>query len=321
MGHMLHLLAESGAKPLASATVEQIRTQQTLAGIARSLAGPTSDNSVKVIDTEIPGTADALAARLYRPRGASSLVPAILFFGDGLFIDTRLNDAEETCRGLVRRSGAAVLSVQVRQAPEHKFPAPHMDALAAWRHLIDEADIMGFDLTRTAIVGEGAGANLAIHCALQARDQGLIQPVHLGLVAPWVLLGADLPDSLENGTSGILSGPDLTSMARKLVRKRVDLKDPRLNPAARADLGGLPPTTIILAGEDRLREEGAALADALRTAGVWVDSTVYEGVVHGFFGLSLTVNKALLAQSHLGRNLAASFGYPLPHRLSAANSR
>ncbi len=80
------------------------------------------------------------------------------------------------------------------------------------------------------------------------------------------------------------------------------------NVAGRIDLGGLAPTTVILAAADPLRSEGEALADALRRAGVWVDMTLYEGVTHGFFGLYQIVNKAMFAQAQLARNLSLALG-------------
>jgi acetyl esterase/lipase len=94
---------------------------------------------------------------------------------------------------------------------------------------------------------------------------------------------------------------------RKALRGKDMVKDPRIRLIERADLGGLPPATIILAEIDPLRSEGEALADALRRSGVWVDSTTYEGVTHQFFGLAQIVNKAMFAQSQVARNLIGAF--------------
>jgi acetyl esterase len=107
-------------------------------------------------------------------------------------------------------------------------------------------------------------------------------------------------------TSFPIGTPAIRWFLKQATRNKQALGDPRLNLAGRGDFGGLPPTTIILAGIDPLRSEGEALADTLRRSGVWVDCTVYDGVTQGFFGLAQVVNKAMFAQGQVVRNLKES---------------
>jgi acetyl esterase/lipase len=117
----------------------------------------------------------------------------------------------------------------------------------------------------------------------------------------------DLPSHRENFETRPFSTADLQWASRKMFRRKADLADPRIDLIDRTDLDGLPPTTLILAEYDPLRSEGEALAALLRRSGVAVDETVYEGVTHGFVGLSRIVNKAIFAEGQMARNLLAAF--------------
>ena len=118
-----------------------------------------------------------------------------------------------------------------------------------------------------AIVGEDSGANLALNVALRARDEGVVQPRHIGLVTPMAAMLFDLPSHLEVATSFPVNAETLKWSARKLFRSKDDMRDPRMNLAGRSDLNGLPPVSIVLAEVDPLRSEGEALYDALRLSG------------------------------------------------------
>jgi acetyl esterase/lipase len=146
-----------------------------------------------------------------------------------------------------------------------------------------------------------------VNVALRLKAAGGKLPIHLGLVTPMATLTFDLASHLEIEDTGPFRTETFKWAARKLLRNKDDAHDPRLELIERADMGGLPPTTIILAEADPLRSEGEALGDLLRRSGVWVDTTTYDGVTHGFFGLYQIVNKAMFAQGQLARNLKAAF--------------
>ena len=251
---------------------------------------------------------DNVPARLYRPPDLlPRLNPLILYFHGGGFVTGDLDSHDASARALARRSGALVLSVGYRLAPEHAWPAAHDDAWTAWLWLGDQAHRLGGDPRRVAVAGEDAGANLALHVALRARDARGHRPVHQGLIHP--MAGTDLttPSYGETLRALPIGMPAMRWRLRQLFADGPPDNEPLLNLARRADLAGLAPATIILARIDPLRSEGEALAAALQRAGVPVTSAIYEGVTQGFFGLGLIVNKALFAQADLADALVRAF--------------
>lgn len=310
MRHVLSVLGQMGGKPIESLRTPEARAQPTLdMALRRILRDGHDDQGINMEMRLIPGPAGDIRARIYAPRSvADEPRPLILYFHPGAFVLGDVDHYDATPRTLAQRTGAIVVSSHYRQAPEHRFPAAHEDAFAAWNWLVEHAASLGGDPERRAIVGEGSGANLAINVALRARAQGSRTPRHLGLVTPMATLTFDLPSHLEIQETGAFTTGAFKWAARKLLRNKDEAHDPRLELIERSDLGGLPPATIILAEADPLRSEGEALADLLRRSGVWVDATTYDGVTHGFFGLYQIVNKAMFAQGQLARNLNAAFG-------------
>jgi acetyl esterase/lipase len=310
MRHVLSVLGQMGGKPIEALRTPEARAQPTLdMALRRILRDSHDDQGINMEMRLIPGPAGDIRARIYTPQAETAGPrPLILFFHPGAFVLGDVDHYDATPRTLSQRTGAVVVSSHYRQAPEHRFPAAHEDAFAAWNWVTEHAEALGSDPARTAIVGEGSGGNLAINVTLRVKAQGGRAPIHMGLVTPMATLGFDLPSHLEIEDTGPFRTETFKWAARKLLRKKEDALDPRLELLERADLAGLPPATIILAEADPLRSEGEALADLLRRSGVWVDSTTYEGVTHGFFGLYQIVNKAVFAQSQLARNLNAAFG-------------
>ena len=310
MRHVLSVLAQMGGKPIESLRTPEARAQPTLdMALRRILRDSHDDQGINMEMRLIPGPSGDIRARIYTPQAeAREQRPLILYFHPGAFVLGDVDHYDATPRTLAQRTGAVVVSSHYRQAPEHRFPAAHEDAFAAWNWVGEHAESLGGDPRRIAIVGEGSGANLAVNVALRVKAQGGTPPIHLGLVTPMATLTFDLPSHLEIEDTGPFKTDTFKWAARKLLRNKDDAHDPRLELIERGDLGGLPPATIILAEADPLRSEGEALADLLRRSGVWVDSTTYEGVTHGFFGLYQIVNKAMFAQGQLARNLNAAFG-------------
>jgi acetyl esterase len=159
-------------------------------------------------------------------------------------------------------------------------------------------------------VGEDAGANLAAHVALMARDERGHRPVHMVLIHP--IAGTDLttPSYGETLRARPIGLPAMRWRLRQLFAGDVPEIEPKLQLAARTDLAGLAPTTIVLARIDPLRSEGEALAVALHRADVPVTTLTYDGVTQGFFGLGRIVTKALFAQADVADALAGAFAPP-----------
>ena len=310
MKHVLDVLAAMEPRPIAQCSAAEARAQPTPAqALGRILRDAVDDHGVDMELRLIPGPAGDIRARVYAPRllTGPGTPPMILYLHGGGWVIGDLDSYDATPRALAKRTGAIVVSAHYRQAPEFRFPAAHLDSYAAWLWMGENAESLGGDPGRAAIVGEGSGANMAVNIALRARAEDKPRPLHLVLITPMAGGDPSLPSYVENADSRPLNAATVRWFMRKALRSKDAARDPRLMLTERADLGGLPPTTVILAEIDPLRSEGEALADALRRSGVWVDCTTYEGVTHQFFGLAQIVNKSMFAQSQVARNLIEAF--------------
>lgn len=312
MKHVLDRLAEMGARPLETLSPDMARRQPRPADAISTVLGRQGrdrpDDGVEVEDITLAGAEGDLPGRIYRPVGLlSRLNPVVLYFHGGGFVTGDLDSHDASARALARRTGAIVVSVAYRLAPEHKFPAAHDDAWAAWRWLTEQVRNITGDPRRLAVAGEDAGANLAANVALRARDEGVTRPVHQVLIHP--IAGNDLTTASYGETlrAQPIGLPAMRWRFRQLFAQDGEA-DERINLVGRHDLAGVAPATIVLAAIDPLRSEGEALTEALEQAGVPVNCWTYEGVTQGFFGLGLVVTKALFAQSDTADALGKAFG-------------
>jgi acetyl esterase/lipase len=308
MHHVLSKWRMLEPKPVAQCTPAEARAQPTLmTALARVLHDRPGDRAVSMEMRMIPTEHGDIRARVYAPIAVTGIRrPMILYFHGGLFVLGDLDRDEETPLALARKCDAIVVAAHYRLAPEFKFPAAHEDAAAAWRWMIGNADNLGGDLGRVAIVGEDAGANLAANLALDARDTQGTRPRHVALVAPMADTDFSAASYLVHADSEPLDAATVRWAYHRLMRSEDTLNDKRLRLIDR-DFTGMPPVTLINAAIDPLLSEGQALADALRRSGVWVDATVYDGVTAQFLGLARIVNKAMFAQGQIVRNLTESF--------------
>ncbi|HEY4007447.1 MAG TPA: alpha/beta hydrolase [Pseudonocardia sp.] len=255
-------------------------------------------------DIPVPGPAGPLPTRVYRPAGsgAARRLPMIVYFHGGGFVLGNLELADRPCRALANASGALVASVEYRKAPEAPFPAAVLDCHAATDWLIEHAASLGGDPTRIGVAGDNVGANLAAVVAQRARGQrGPVLAVQL-LMYPPVDFAGEWPSRAEHSEGYLLSTRDLDWFAEHYLGSdpEPDPADPRLSPLRAADLANLPPTMVVTAGHDPLRDEGRAYARALAQAGVFVRERHDETMVHGFCWLTGTVERAEEVLTELG---------------------
>ena len=177
------------------------------------------------------------------------------------------SSVDAVCRALANESGARVVNIDYRLAPEHPFPAPLEDALSATRAL--KADV---------VAGDSAGANLAAVVARHLREQIRLQL----LIYPVTDAGVNTPSYAEFGER---HGLTAASMQRfwDLYLNGADGLDADASPLRATDLQGAPPAYILTASHDVLRDEGEAYAHALERAGVPVTLVRREGAIHGFW--------------------------------------
>lgn len=313
MAQVIQALGDLGAKPVSTLTVEQARRQPTPADAVRRVAAqqglPTTPRPVRQVrDLSIPGPAGLIPARVYNPNPGGGRQPLIVYWHGGGWVIADLDTYDASARALAAETGAVVLSCHYRQAPEHKFPAAHDDALFAYSWALGHAEQLGADRRRVAVAGESAGGNLAIATAMGARDQRLPLPVHMLLVYPVAGTDTRTPSYLENTATVPLSRDDILWFVDKLTRSPLDLQDPRLDVVGHAELRGLPPATIINAGLDPLRSDGEMLAERLRAAGVPAEQRTWKSVTHEFFGMAPVVPDAVEAQQFAAARLREAFG-------------
>ena len=285
--------------PLDTRTPEQNR-----ADIAEALplAG-TGAQLPSVTDETVAGPSGDVPVRVYRPSTDEGLPGVVYAHGGGwVLCDLELHDS--TCRDLAAGSGAVVVSVDYRKAPEHPFPAAFEDCLAVAQHLL--AGGAGVDGSRVALAGDSAGGNLAAALALHLRGVDPA-PVHQVLVYPVTDASTGSTPSYERFAEGFfLTRRDMAYFA-DLYAGDASRSDPRMSPAAATDLSGVPPATVVLAEADPLHDEGVAYADRLRDAGVDVDLRVWPGQVHPFVALGAVMSDAHEARAHVAGRLRQAF--------------
>jgi len=254
-------------------------------------------------------TAEA-AARLNPVEGATGApgkgLPLVLYFHGGGFVIADIDTYDATPRSLAAKTGAIFLSAHYRQAPEHKFPAAHDDAFAAYQWALANAERLGADPLKIAVLGESAGGNLALNVAIKARDEGLPLPIRLELIYPVADTDTGTDSYHENSNARPLDKPMMTWFVGQMLEEKADMQDKRLR-LLHADLADLPPTTVITAGIDPLNSEGAALAERLRESGGEVRYQNYPGATHEFFGMDTVVQAAKEAQAIVTEDLRSAF--------------
>jgi acetyl esterase len=240
-------------------------------------------------DLFIPADWGSLPARLYIPESAGPASALLVYFHGGGWVLGSLDSHDALCRFLATRAGVRVLSVAYRLAPEHPFPAGVDDALTGFRYARDHASELGADPTRVAIGGDSAGANLAAVTGYQCARAGEPGPVFALLFYPAVDAINRAPSRDLFSTGFYLTDDDGIWFDQHYVAPGTDRSDPRLSILLAHDLSGLPPTYLVTAGLDPLRDEGEAFAAKLEQAGVPVVLRRQYGLMHGFasmFGVS-----------------------------------
>jgi acetyl esterase len=245
------------------------------------------DRSVTIAETSLrldEGT--DLPLRIYRPRTETNEpLPVVLNFHGGGWVSGDARQSEWWCSGVAAGTGAVVVSVEYRLAPEFPFPTPPEDCYAATRWVAEHGAELGVDGRRLAVMGDSAGGNLAAAVCVMARDRGAPSIALQVLIYPSVVIGVDFPSKFENANAPVLTAKDIDNTPRLYLRgSEIDVKDPYVSPLY-ADHHGLPPALIQTAQYDPLRDQGAAYATALRDAGVDTRLTNYVAAVHGYVSL------------------------------------
>ena len=259
-------------------TGDPLRMRADTAHSARVASGTPMAVS-RVERLTVAGAREPLEARLYVAAEAEGAEPSplLVYFHGGGWVVGDLETHDAVCRALAVASGARVVSVAYRLAPEHPFPAPVDDARAAFADVAARASALGGDPGRVAVGGDSAGGHLA---AVVARDaEGVAAQL---LIYPVCDCAEEHPSRRTFAEGFFLTAETMRFYQDAFLPDGVDRRDPRISPLHAPDLGGLAPAIVVTAGFDVLRDEGDAYAARLREAGVRTIHRHHPGDVHGF---------------------------------------
>jgi acetyl esterase len=281
---MLLRLAKRDLRPLTGRTPAEARTD------LREAVRPLEDARISVASVRemtIAGADGPLRARLFVPEQAPAHSehqrgPLIVYFHGGGWTAGGLDTHDQPCRLLAKTSGARVLSVEYRLAPEHRFPAPIEDALAAFRDAVARAGELGVDPARIAVAGDSAGGHLAAVTAQSCAANGGPSPAFQLLIYPVTDCANVSPSRITFAEGFILTKANMNWYEEQLLGPNGDRSDPRASPLLAEELGGTAPALVVTAGFDPLRDEGEAYARRLGESGVRTLLRRHAGYVHGF---------------------------------------
>ncbi len=264
----------------------------------------------EVIDGVLPGADGDLRYRLYRPVGSAPHPIVAYFHGGGWVLGSEESD-DPFCRDLCVRSGAVIVSVDYRHAPEHVFPAAADDAFAALRWIADHTIELGGIPGQLAVAGWSAGGNVATVAARRARDEGGPELVGQLLMNPVTDSDMTTP-SYEECAEGYILTKALMEWFFDHYMDGADRTDPSVAPLRASDLSGLPPTVIVTSEFDPLRSEGEAYAKALGKAGVPTQHVFARGHTHTSLTMVGVTLSSAPVRAEMGDALRAFFNASVP---------
>ncbi len=288
---LLDLIAERGVPPLHTLAPPQARASYR---DRRGFTQPAPPPVASVQALQAQGPHGAIPLRLYRPLGtmADQVLPALVYYHGGGWVIGDLDTHDTLCRELANGSGCAVVSVDYRLAPEHRFPAAVDDAIAAAAWVRREATALRLDPARIAVGGDSAGGNLAAVVAIAARDAGEAPFAWQLLIYPATDQHRTAPSHERNGQGYLLTTDTMDYFTGHYIPDAAGYADWRASPLLHSDLSRLPPALVLTAGYDPLRDEGLAYAQKLSDAGNRATHLSFERQIHGFILMGKVLDEA-----------------------------
>jgi acetyl esterase len=259
-----------------------------------------------VTNITIQGSEAEIPVRIYQPEGDGPF-PVVIFFHGGGWVLFTLNNYDSIATHLCYEAECVVVSVDYRLAPEHKFPAALVDCYDAVCWTADHIADYGGDAGRIALAGDSAGGNLAAVTAIQLRDRSGPRISGQALLYPATDYYKSDRGSYREFAEGFgLTFADMEWFWNQYLTAPEDALNPLVSPILTTDLRSLPPAFIMVAGNDLLRDEGRAYAERLREAGVAVQLSEYDEMIHGFISYLGILDQAELAIKETARFLSFS---------------
>jgi acetyl esterase len=303
---LLDLIEQRGLPPTHTLTPADARA---LYRDRRGFTQPAPPPVALVRDLQADGPHGAIALRLYRPLGAAqqARLPVLVYFHGGGWVIGDLDTHDTLCRELANGAGCAVVSVDYRMGPEHRFPAAVDDSLAAARWVHAHAGELKLDAARLAVGGDSAGGNLAAVVCIAARDSRDLPIVYQLLIYPATDQHRTLPSHTTNGQGYLLTTDTMDYFSGHYITDPALYSDWRASPLLHPDLTRLPPALVLTAGYDPLRDEGAAYAERLTTAGNRASYVCFERQIHGFILMGRVLDEANTAVALCAAELKRAF--------------
>ncbi|CAB3750670.1 alpha/beta hydrolase [Paraburkholderia humisilvae] len=308
---ILEMIERAKRPPYHELTAQQARASYEKSAPILEIA---SAPMFSVEDLAVPvRDGSTIRTRLYQPVEPhwAQPVPALVYFHGGGFTVGSVATHDALCRMFARDAQCAVLSVDYRLAPEHKFPTAVDDAFDAFSWLHTNAAAYAIDVSRIALGGDSAGGTLATVCAVLARDAGLPVALQL-LIYPGTTSHQQTESHARLADGFLLSATTIQWFFTQYLRDVDDRCDWRFAPLdgtrGAPAFGGVAPAWIAIAEYDPLSDEGAAYADKLRAAGNAVTLERYDGMIHEFFKMGGYVPGVAHAHADAAAALRAAFG-------------
>jgi len=252
--------------------------------------------------------AGSVPVRLYRPTATQTPQPVLVYLHGGGWTIGDLDTHDVLCRQLARDGACAVVSVDYRMGPEHRFPVAVEDCVEAFSWVQAQAQALHLDASRMAVGGDSAGGNLAAALCLVQREAGRPMPAFQMLIYPATDMRAVAPSHTTNGQGYMLTNDSINWYRGNYIADQADWSDWRASPLLASSHAGLPPALVLTAGFDPLRDEGLQYANALSAAGVPTQYVCFERQIHGFITMGRVIEEAHTAVGLCGTALRRAWG-------------
>lgn len=257
-----------------------------------------------VVDERVDGPGGSVRTRIYRPIHDAD-APALIYFHGGGFVVGDIDVYDGFCSRLAAQTECVVISVDYRLAPEHPFPAAIDDCVAAFEWAYESARRLGLDSERIAVGGDSAGGNLAAVTTQECLERDGPVPSHQLLFYPTTDSRPGY-ESMELFAEGYFLESSLVDwFTRSYLQEHSDLADPRVSPITYSRLADLPPTFVVTAGFDPLRDKGERYVSELEAAGVRVEHRSIDRLIHGFVTMGGVLDAAERAVDETARDFGA----------------
>lgn len=241
--------------------------------------------TVKVAKWAVNGPNGNIPCEIHRPKNLPSCkAPALMFFHGGGHVSGSLESHRNICRQFAHELNCAVVAVDYRLAPEHKFPIGINDCLASFDAVTQHADELGLDPKRISIGGDSAGGNITAVIA-QQRKSAVFPPKFQALWAPWVDMSKQTRSYEIMGEGFFLEKKKMEWYTSLYLSSKEDALNPLASPLL-GDMQGVCPAVLFVAGFDPLRDEGIAFSEKLKEANVPTQLKLYDSVIHPFVNIA-----------------------------------